>query len=1041
MSRQRFRHTSLRNTVWILFVALAAVLALNILFVERSLQRLQQAQQRVQIANKCRLLSQSILLESRKVLTGNENLKVGLNEMIQEHAFILKTLELGGSIQIDREAISINKTEDPQSLNVLEQTAAFWKRYKKEADRIATEPLYQSIKEESENLQEEDIAIDIDMDSLLQNSTIDRKIINPLVLKAYAQLYELSEEMQLLNKQLAANYTTLLANKRQEVRNFLILVIVGDIALLFFFLWIIRNILFRPMRNLIQAAAKIQEGDLSEEIALEEYSELGDIAYTINTMRSNLLNATNFVRNIEQGKLDTIRAREDASKLELALVEMRDRMRFVAKEETQRQWVTERLAAFVDVLRENNNDTQALSYAVVSNIVEYVNAHQGGLYILNNEAKTPQAELMASYAFGRQRYLKQAIKPGEGLIGQVILEKDTVYINDLPDNYYDISSGLGAASPRAILIVPLKLNEVLLGMIEIASFEEIEEYKIQFIERLAGNVASTIASVKANEANTKFLQEQKIVTQQLRTQEEEMRQNMEELQATQEEMLKNEAVLNAQSFAISTALLSAEYDTDGYLIHANQLFLQKFKYDLDQAKGKHHRIFLDTESAYNEQYVTFWEELLDRKPQTGDYKHVAKGGAEIWIRATYVPIPDRFGSIYKIICLAFDITEEKQQMIDYQAQVEAVRRSYVTAEFDLQGLLTETNEEMLALTKYSRAELLGKHYNFFFHKEEADDDAYKLLWRKLKGGIHEVGEFEYLDKFGEKIYLQASLNPIYDLNGNTFKVVMFATDITKRKETERQIQEVQQKTKAQQEHLTALINSTEDRIFAIDKRFFVTTLNDNARAIFQQMRREIEVGTNLLDTFPPENYEALKRVYDQALRGEKIKLEESFVNTKGEEVLVWVSYTPIFDDEDKVQGVTVFARDITELKKREQQLRDEQQQLQNRLEALRTVMNHSEEMIFRIDSRFVLQAFNLPMAQAVKATLGWEIRIGDATLERLHPPTDTAAWQALYQKAFAGESLAPEAAQNLGFGRVRTLPLTDAQGKIYNVVFYLKKEG
>lgn len=1039
MSRQRFRHTSLRNTVWVLFVVLAAVLALNILLIEGSLQALREAEQRVQVAHKCRLLSQSILLESRKILTGNENLKLSLNEMIQEHAFILKALELGGNIQIDKEAMAISATTHPGSLNTLRQTAEFWKKYKVQADKIATEPLYQTVEEKSADLQEDALTVDIDIDSLLQSNSIDKKALNPAVLEAYTMLYEFSEEMQLLNKQLAANYGLLLKEKRQEVRTLIILVIVADIALLFFFLWILRNILFEPMRRLIEAAAQIQEGNLNEEIALEEESELGDIAYTINTMRGNLLNATNFVRNMEQGKLDTIQVRENASSLELALVEMRDRMRSVAKEETQRQWVTERLAAFVDVLRENNNDTQALAYAVVSNIVEYVNAHQGGLYILNDEAQA-YAELKASYAFGRQRYLKQAVGPGEGLIGQVLLEKDTVYINDLPDDYYDISSGLGAASPRAILIVPLKLNEVLLGMIEVASFEEIEEYKIQFIERLAGNVASTIASVKANEANAKFLQEQKIVTQQLRTQEEEMRQNMEELQATQEEMLKNEAVLNAQSFAISTALLSAEYDTDGYLLHANELFLQKFKYALDQAKGKHHRVFLDTESAYNEQYVAFWEALLDRKPQTSDYKHIAKGGGEVWIRATYVPIPDRFGSIYKIICLAFDITEEKQQMIDYQAQVEAVRRSYITAEFDLQGEISEVNEEFLNLTKYSRSEVLGKHYNLLFHKEEAEDDAYKLLWRKLKGGIHELGEFEYLDKFGEKIYLQASLNPIYDLNGNTFKVVMFATDTTKRKETEKQIQEVQQKTKAQQEHLTSLINSTEDRIFAIDKRFFVTTLNDNARAVFQQMRREVEVGANLLDTFPPENYEALKRVYDQALRGERVKQEESFVNTKGEEVLLWVSYTPIFDDEDKVQGVTVFARDITELKKREQQLREEQQQLQNRLEALRTVMNHSEEMIFRIDSRFVLQAFNLPMAQQVKATLGWEIRLGDATLERLHPPTDTAAWQALYQKAFAGEVIAPEAAQNLGFGRIRSLALSDAQGKIHNIVFYLKKE-
>src|SRR5690606_3730041 len=249
--------------------------------------------------------------------------------------------------------------------------------------------------------------------------------------------------------------------------------------------------------------------------------------------------------NIGNGKYDSeFKPLSQKDVLGNALIEMRNNLKKVADEDKKRNWATSGMAKFGDILRNFSNDYEKLSDEIISNLVKYVEANQGALFIIDRddqvESKDPEMELAACYAWNKKKFMHKKIHKGEGLAGQAWLEGDTIYITDVPDDYINITSGLGSANPKSILIVPLKVNDEIFGVMEIASFSEFEEYKIEFIEKISESIASTISTVKINEKTQKLLKESTMMTEQMRAQEEEMRQNMEELQATQEKIQRDQ---------------------------------------------------------------------------------------------------------------------------------------------------------------------------------------------------------------------------------------------------------------------------------------------------------------------------------------------------------------------------------------------------------------------------------------------------------------------------------------------------------------------
>jgi len=258
------------------------------------------------------------------------------------------------------------------------------------------------------------------------------------------------------------------------------------------------------------------------------------MATSVNSLIDGLNAYADFAAQIGKGILDagfTALSNKDA--LGKSLLSMRKALQEVALEDYKRNWSTAGYAKFGDILR-NKDKIGKLSEEVIKHLVNYLGANQGGLFIRKEEGNQVSFELSAAYAYDRKKYITKQIRLGEGLVGACIQEKDTIYMTAVPQDYVRITSGLGEATPRSILIVPLIFNEQVYGAVEMASFKEFLPHQIVFVEKIAQNIASTIASLGGNEQTRRLLEEAQQFSEQLRAQEEEMRQNLEELNATQE---------------------------------------------------------------------------------------------------------------------------------------------------------------------------------------------------------------------------------------------------------------------------------------------------------------------------------------------------------------------------------------------------------------------------------------------------------------------------------------------------------------------------
>ena len=266
-----------------------------------------------------------------------------------------------------------------------------------------------------------------------------------------------------------------------------------------------------------------------------------------NSIR-NFKKATQFINNITSGNLDIqwegiSKDNEALNKQNLAgeLSQMRDKMKEIKAADEIRNWTTEGLAKFSDVIRGNQQSIKALCYDVLAYVVKYLNAQQGGIFVLMEDVEgNSHLELSAAYAFSKKKFIEKRIQIGEGMIGQTFLEGQPIVLTKIPQGYTEITSGLGELTASCLMILPMKYNEKIEAVIEIAGFNKFEQHEISFVEKVGEITASTLSTVK-NTEKMKFMVDQfKSQTEQLKAQEEELRQNMEEMEATQEAFRRQE---------------------------------------------------------------------------------------------------------------------------------------------------------------------------------------------------------------------------------------------------------------------------------------------------------------------------------------------------------------------------------------------------------------------------------------------------------------------------------------------------------------------
>lgn len=405
---------------------------------------------------------------------------------------------------------------------------------------------------------------------------------------------------------------------------------------------------------------------------IQSDNEFMEICNGLQSIIKGQSNMVDFTHNIIEESFDAeFTPLSDVDKLGNLLIELRNNMKSTKNEEeklkieeSRRNWATSGVARFSDILRQSPENLSDFGFNIIVNLVEYVGANVGGIFLLNEShndtgSEEQYLELIASYAYDRRKFHDKKILLGEGLVGTAAREKKTIYRTEIPKDYIKIATGLGESQPRSLVIAPLKKDDKVQGVIELAARDEFEKYKIDFIEDIAEDIASTLVVAKINRQTAKMLEKTQRQSDEMMAQEEELRQNLEELKATQEAAAQREAETKSVLSAIEQSTYTVEYSPDGTVLNINNIVCDTLDVKKKQVIGRNHRDFISIDNMNNKEYKSFWENLRAGKTQKRTSKKRNAEGKTVWLSETYTPILDPHGKCIKVLNIAYDISRQK----------------------------------------------------------------------------------------------------------------------------------------------------------------------------------------------------------------------------------------------------------------------------------------------------------------------------------------------------------------------------------------------
>lgn len=439
-----------------------------------------------------------------------------------------------------------------------EQVAYVHKRLK---ERIIVLASYaDTLKDASLQLGVDDLSLQLSImleaSKQLESSSSEEqgKIAQNKLLPAVAKATKKTKEM---NTYLFERHLSSFTGMMNWIESMQLFALLSFVCLMIGFYYILhksQHFILSQLQKLDQEIGALAKGNLPEQLE-DPVNELSSISNSINLLVKNLGSVKEFSEHVGKGDFESdITVFENKGELGNALAGMRQSLKDVSAEDRKRDWVNQGLAKFLSIIRDNSGKTEELSFQVLSNLVKYVNANQGGIFIVEQESGETLLRLDASFAYDRKKFQQKLLSPGQGLVGQAYLERDKIYLKQVPAQYVQITSGLGEATPRTIFIQPLMVNDEVMGILELASFHDFEPYVQDFIQKVSESVAAAIGSGQNSLRNNQILKQSQELAEQLRSQEEELRQNTEELQATQEEMERRIRELEKENLSLRSGI-------------------------------------------------------------------------------------------------------------------------------------------------------------------------------------------------------------------------------------------------------------------------------------------------------------------------------------------------------------------------------------------------------------------------------------------------------------------------------------------------------
>jgi methyl-accepting chemotaxis protein len=546
------------------------------------------------------------------------------------------------------------------------------------------------------------------------------------------------------------------------------------------------TILDKNLNQTLNSVQAIAEGNIPKPVQIFSSDEFGSIMNSINLVGENLEKVKLFADAVGDRKFETdITVFNNEGELGLALSNMRESLSNVATEESHRNWTVHGLASIGEILRNSHELNEHFYDEVIKFVVKYIGANQGGIFVLDDDTKK-LLELKGCYAFDRKKYVEKSVHIDEGLVGQAFHEAETIYITEVPKNY----TGLGNALPASLILVPLKVNDDINGVLELASFKQYEKYEIEFLEKIAESISSSLNSLKVNSRTIKLLQQSQQQSDELRAQEEEMRQNFEEMQATQEEMNrafgetnKAKAIMQQTLDQAIDAVITINQNKE--ITYFNKTAEKMFEYSADEVLGKNVKMIVPFEHREHH------DEYIAHNVNTGINKVVGiareleactKSGSKFWILLSLSKVVvDRDVQYTAFIK---DITEQKtkyDEIVKVKAELEArvkmLDKICIVSETDVKGNITYANPKFLSVAKYSLEELVGQPHNIVRHPD-MPSAVFKEMWATIGKGNSFRGIVKNKAKDGTPYWVDAVIAPVLGKNGKPERYIGIRFDIT-----------------------------------------------------------------------------------------------------------------------------------------------------------------------------------------------------------------------------------------------------------------------
>ncbi len=646
----------------------------------------------------------------------------------------------------------------------------------------------------------------------------------------------------------------------------IIILLVISLPILYFF----NQTVSKPINELSEIANQISENkDYSVKVERQGSDEISKLYQSIGTMLQEINQQQQTIQNINEDLEKKIEDRVKQIEIEA------QKSNLLAEELKNKQRIDEGILKFAEIISSNvYNNIERWGDNLLYHLVKFIHADMAALYITDDIDKSVKLKLISSYAYDIKTMLKRAFEAGDGITGQAVKNKESVYLTDLPDGFLKIGTVLGETNPSCVLIVPLIAENQVQGVLEIASLKPLSENEIHFVKKVAETTAFTLLVIKNRENIQKLLSEAQDKNERLEAQEKEMIKTIQALEEAQLEMTKKDIEMSGQLNALDATLEMVEFNMHGHITRLNKAFLETVGYLEEELISKHHKILVYNKDNSNFSYwENFWKELNEGVSQSGEYITYDKNGNEIWHFATYTPVKNAEGTPYKVIMLANNITEDKLKALDFEGQISAINKSTASIQYDLKGNILKMNY-IANLQLQTNEQVNHVMDSFCFDDHEEKEELFNKIWNEIRFGRAYSAKMKRKKGENAFIWVQTTFYPILNLQDKPIKVLEFFNNITQQVEAEEKIknlmlemQQANEALKAQEEELLQNMEELEATQDELKKTADELKLSeDNLKKLNENLENLVKERTQELENA----LENLKNTQAQLVQSEKM---------------------------------------------------------------------------------------------------------------------------------------------------------------------------